>query len=212
MQIETIVVGPLEVNCYVAHEPSGGAIVIDPGGDAEAIMRLLADRELTVAAYALTHGHMDHISALAELHGSHPAPVGMHAQDLNWAFEETNQMPPFYGVPGRPSDVERIYAGGQTWEDAAMRYTVMSTPGHSPGSVCLHFPDEGVLFAGDTLFAGSVGRTDLPGGNSRLLTTSLGVLARLPEETVVYPGHGPRTTIGQEKRTNFFMRTPLSSD
>jgi glyoxylase-like metal-dependent hydrolase (beta-lactamase superfamily II) len=149
---------------------------------------------------------MDHISALAEVQSRFPAPVGLHTQDQSWAFTEVNQMPPFYGVPERPQSLERDFCSELEWSDAGLDYRVIPTPGHTPGGVCFYFPEQGALFSGDTLFAGSVGRTDLPGGDSRILKESLDHLALLDEDTVVYPGHGPATRIGHEKRTNFFMQ------
>ena len=121
-------------------------------------------------------------------------------------FGDANQMMPFYGPPKRPSRIERELEDGQTWEDGGLAYQVIETPGHTPGGVCFLFPESNVLIVGDTLFAGSVGRTDLPGGNSRVLQESLRRLKQLDDGIAVYPGHGPTTTIGHEKRTNFFMQ------
>jgi hydroxyacylglutathione hydrolase len=206
MRIDTLTVGEFQVNCYIVHGANGQALVIDPGADAQHILGFLARKEITVAAYVLTHGHTDHLCALADLHAARPAPVAIHAADLEWAFGDLNQLPPFYPVPRRPAAVERRLEHGQVWTDAGLTYTIVGTPGHTPGSVCLYFPTENALFSGDTLFAGSVGRTDQPGGNARALAASLGQLARLPDTTVVYPGHGPDTDIGQEKQANFFMQ------
>jgi hydroxyacylglutathione hydrolase len=206
MNIETIVVGQFQVNCSVVWGPARQAIVIDPGEDAEVILDFLAERNLEVAAYLLTHGHVDHVSAVAALHEARPAPVAIHPADGSWAFGDANQMVPFYGPPARPARIERELEDGQTWEDGGLTYRVIETPGHTPGGVCFHFPESNALIVGDTLFAGSVGRTDLPGGNSRVLQESLRRLQKLDDSITVYPGHGPTTTIGHEKRTNFFMR------
>lgn len=204
MRIEALTVGEFQVNCYIVSGDGARAIVIDPGADAHLIQDFLARRRLSVCVYVLTHGHMDHIGALAELHAAFPAPVGLHPDDLKWAFGAANQMPPFYPAP-RACPVERSLRDGQMWTDAGLTYSVIESPGHTPGSVCLYFPTEGAVFTGDTLFAGSVGRTDFPGGSARLLAASLAGLARLPDTTMVYPGHGPDTDIGQEKQTNEFM-------
>ena len=206
MNIETIVVGQFQVNCSVVWGPARQAIVIDPGEDAEVILDFLDERNLEVAAYLLTHGHVDHVSAVAALHEARPAPVAIHPADGSWAFGDANQMAPFYGPPARPARIERELEDGQTWEDGGLTYRVIETPGHTPGGVCFHFPESNALIVGDTLFAGSVGRTDLPGGNSRVLQESLRRLQKLDDSITVYPGHGPTTTIGHEKRTNFFMR------
>ena len=159
-----------------------------------------------MSAYLITHGHMDHVSALAPLCAALPAPVAMHPRDAAWAFTADNQMPPFYPVPAQPPAIERPLADGQTWVDGALRYEVLATPGHTPGGVCFYFPADKVVFTGDTLFANSVGRTDLPGSSERALTTSLRKLLQLPDDTVVYPGHGPHTTIGAERAANPFLQ------
>jgi hydroxyacylglutathione hydrolase len=206
MEIETIPVGPFEVNCYLAWGAARRAIVIDPGEDADRILDALSARKLEVAAYLLTHGHADHVSALAEVCRRHPAPVAMHPDDARWSFTRTGAIPGAYPPPGKPQAEIRPLADGQEGTDGGMRWQVIATPGHTPGGVSLYFPDEGVLFSGDTLFQGSVGRTDLPGGSARTLSESLARLARLPDATRVFPGHGPATTIGEEKKTNFFLR------
>lgn len=208
MNIRTLAVGDIEANCYVLSDAAGHALVIDPGDEPARIAKVLHDEHLTVAAYLVTHGHMDHVSALADLESTFPAPVGIHSADARWAFGGVNQMPPWYKVPARPRNLNRLLDDNQEWTDFGLRYRVLATPGHTPGGVCFLFPDEKALFTGDTLFAGSVGRTDFPGGDERLLTQSLARLMRLADDTVVFPGHGPQTTLGQEKRTNPFLRPP----
>jgi hydroxyacylglutathione hydrolase len=206
MTIVTIVVGEFQVNCSVIWGESKQAIIVDPGGDIEQILAFLDKEDLQVAAYMMTHGHMDHISGLAALHAARPAPIGLHPKDREWAFTELNQMLPFYGTPDEPAQIERELADGQVWEDGGMTYSVIDTPGHTPGGVCFLFEAGKALIVGDTLFAGSVGRTDLPGGDSRVLKQSLRRLTTLDESLTVYPGHGPTTTLAHEKRTNFFMQ------
>jgi hydroxyacylglutathione hydrolase len=206
MQVEALTVGIFEVNCYLVWDQFPAALVIDPGADAERIIRALSDRRLSVAAYLLTHGHADHVSALAEVYRSFPAPVAMHAEDARWAFTAVSGIPPFYSVPRSPPEIARLVEDGSEWLDGGLRWRVIATPGHSPGGVSFHFPDANALFPGDTLFQGSVGRTDVRGGSARVLSASIARLAQLANSTVVYPGHGPSTTIGQEKKTNFFLR------
>lgn len=206
MNIETIVVGEFQVNCSVIWGEAKQALVVDPGSDAEVILNFLDEHNLEVAAYLLTHGHVDHVSAVAALCEARPAPVAIHPADGSWAFGEANEFVPYYGSPDRPARLERELEEGQTWEDADLTYSVIETPGHTPGGVCFLFPEDNALIVGDTLFAGSVGRTDLPGGNSRVLKESLKRLQKMDDNITVYPGHGPATTIGREKQTNFFMQ------
>lgn len=206
MNVQTQVVGPIGSNCHFAIAADRQVLVVDPGADAERLARFIAGRQLRVAAYLLTHGHMDHISALADLSQRHPAPIAMHGADAAWAFGERNQMPPWFGVPEAPAAIDRVLQDGQTWTDAGFTYRVLETPGHTPGSVCFLFSDAGVAFTGDTLFAGSVGRTDLPGGNTEQLRSALARLSDLPPRTRLYAGHGPPTTLAAELLSNPFLR------
>jgi hydroxyacylglutathione hydrolase len=206
MTIQNLSVGPFEVNCAIVWNDQNQALVIDPGGDAADIDGLLQQHSLSVAAFLLTHGHADHLGALAELHAARPAPVYLHAADFQWAFGAQNQIPPYYPVPKKPPAVfirpEETSLPGIT----GFSLQVLETPGHTPGGVCYWFPAEKILFTGDSLFKGSCGRTDLPGGDGRILAQSLKKLAGLPGETLVYPGHNESTSIGHEKKTNFFMQ------
>lgn len=206
MKIETLVVGAFGVNCLVLHGTGNRAVVVDPGGDAERIAAYLREQALSVDGWLLTHGHADHLSALASLVRQFPAPVAMHPQDAAWAFTLINQIPPHYPVPEAPPTAIRELREGTPYQAAGLDITIIETPGHTPGCICLHMPAEATLIAGDTLFAGSAGRTDLPGGSPEQLTASLRQLATLPDDCRVYPGHGPATTIGREKRVNPFMQ------
>ena len=206
MHIEAIEVGPAASNCYLLWGEAQEALVVDPGAEGPQIVDVLRRHELKVAAYTLTHAHIDHIGALAEVVRIFPAPVGMHPSDLRFAFTSRNTLPPFYPTPAEAVDIAREYAEGQEWTDGGLAYRVLHTPGHSPGGVCFYFEAEKVLVGGDCLFAGSIGRTDLPGGDTGVLMESLRRLAGLPADTRVLPGHGPQTTIGEEKRTNPFLR------
>lgn len=206
MSIETITVGAFEVNCFILHGSGDQALVVDPGGDAERIAEVLVRQKVSVAAWLLTHGHADHLSALSALVRDFPAPVCMHPLDAGWAFSSRNQIPPFYAAPAVPDAPIREIRDGSAWSDAGLQYTVFGTPGHTPGGVCFYFPAAKTLITGDTLFAGSAGRTDLPGGDARMLAISLKRLKAFTDDVLVYPGHGPATTIGREKRTNVFMK------
>ena len=209
MIIETLVVGAYEVNCYLLNGGERAALAIDPGHEAERIRAQLHSRGWDLAAVLLTHGHADHLCGLGGLlGGARPPPVYLHAQDARWAFSERNRIALDYeGLAAPPATLQPV-TDGQTLELGGLTCRVIATPGHSPGGVCYYFPEPAALFSGDTLFQGTVGRTDLPGGDGRMLAASLRQLARLPDATRVYPGHGPATTLAEEKRSNFFFRTP----
>ena len=208
MIIEARPTGFLEENCYFATNPATReTVVVDPGDDAPQLAAFLRETGAVVVAYLLTHGHVDHVSALAELSARHPAPAYVHPLDAAWCFGPLNRLPGFYDeAPASPPAPLVHGAGGDALELAGARWQVLETPGHTPGGVCYLLEDDRVLFAGDTLFRGSAGRTDLPGGDSRALSRSLRKLADLPDDVVVRSGHGDPTTIGHEKRHNYFMR------
>lgn len=201
MNIEFLTVGPFAANCAIVWKHPQQALVIDPGSDAADIETALLKYGLTVTAYLLTHGHADHISALAKLHAERPAPIHIHPADLEWCFSSRNTLPPYYAVPQKP---EATFSNDWNVED--FNFQTLETPGHTPGGVSFYFEEAKAAFTGDTLFKGSCGRTDLPGGNGRVLAQSLKKLAALPDDVTVYAGHGEPTTIGQEKKTNFFMQ------
>lgn len=206
--VETLALGAFASNCHLLR-PNGSThvLVVDPGDEAPAILDHLNAAGLTVAAYLITHGHIDHVSALAAVHRARPAPVGMHPLDRKWAFTPLNAMEPWYPQPVEPAGgIERTWAEGQTWTDLGLTYRIIETPGHSPGSVSFYFEPQGMIFSGDVLFAGGIGRTDLPGGDAPTLLHSLGRLMELPDEVRVYSGHGPVTTIGRERKRNPFLR------
>ncbi len=204
MQMESVLVGAFAVNCLVVWDDAAKAVVIDPGAEAVEIEGALKRNGLTVAAYWLTHGHIDHISALDAILARWPAPVYMHPADAAWAFTSTNQYPPYFRTPHRPDELLDL-ADGQALEVGGLTARVIHTPGHTPGGVCYYFENQQRLITGDTLFQGSIGRTDLPGGDMATLGRSLAGLLQLPDETRVYPGHGSDSTIGVERRYNPFL-------
>lgn len=206
MNIEILPVGSFEVNCAIVWGGAKQALVIDPGHDAADIEAVLQKNDLTAAAYLLTHGHADHLNALAELHAARPAPVYIHAKDYKWAFGAQNQILPYYPVPGKPAADFIHPETSINWTISDLQFQCMETPGHTPGCVCYYFGQEKAIFTGDTLFKGTCGRTDLPGGDGRVLMQSLKKLAALPDDITVYPGHNESTAIGYEKKTNFFMQ------
>ena len=207
IEIESLEVGPFSSNCHLLC-PAGSsrALVIDPGDDADRILDVLRRRGWSVEAYLLTHGHMDHVSALADLASVFSAPVALHPLVAAWAFTTANTMPPYYPDPPRSVPITRDWADGQHWTDLGLSYEVWHTPGHSRGSVSLIFRKARLLFPGDVLFAGAIGRPDLPGGDACFLAASLKRLLTLPDEMRVFPGHGGSTTIGRERRHNPYLR------
>jgi hydroxyacylglutathione hydrolase len=200
------VVGPLACNCYVVGDPATReAVVIDPGDDADGIAASIAGQDLVVVAIVATHAHFDHIVAAGRLRELTGAPFYLHEDDrplLSW-MQTSGRL--FLGVElPPPPRVDATVAEGDLLSAGAARLEVVHTPGHSPGSISL-VSDE-AIFSGDTLFAGSVGRTDLPGGDMQALITAIRTkLFGLPEDVPVHPGHGPATTLGDERRHNPFV-------
>lgn len=211
MQIHVIPTGMIQTNCVLLQQESGETLVIDPGADAPEIIRLIDSAALKVIGYPFTHGHYDHVCAIGDMVAAHPAPCFMHPLDLTWAFTDRNQNPPWYVQPD-PATVPDISPAWETdggFQIGNFSFQTLFLPGHSPGSVGFYFPEDALLIGGDVLFKGSMGRTDLPGGDTPTLYASLRRLAKLPPETVVVPGHGPATRIGAELRENPYMREAL---
>ena len=202
MNIATLTLGAYQTNCYIVYAPeSKTCAVIDPGYSPEKILAFLADKGLTLDAILLTHGHFDHVGAVKALVEATGCRLWMREADYTQHKTPENDF--FYPIHDCDfcevnfcEEDEHIHAGGLT-------FTVMETPGHTWGSVCYFCRD--ALFSGDTLFAGSCGRTDLPGGDRRTILDSLERLAQLPDDYTVYPGHGSRTTLLTEKQTNPFL-------
>ncbi len=195
MNVETLVLGDLMTNCYLVTDGDGNAVVIDPAESPERILSRLTGRRLL--AVLLTHGHFDHVGATAGLMQAARCPVYIHENDVDL---------PAYMTAGalRYTDT---YAEGDTLDFGALHFTVLETPGHTPGSVCLRC--ENTLFAGDTLFAGACGRTDLAGGSEAQMRQSLRRLGRIPENLTVLPGHGRATTLDRERESNPYLREAL---
>ncbi len=208
MNIEARTTGFLEENCYfVSDTATRQTVVVDPGDDAPQLVARLREMDAVVVAYLLTHGHVDHLTALADVADAFPAPIHLHPRDAAWCFSGRNNLPGFYDdAPALPRSPVVPVVEGTVLDLAGARWTVLETPGHTPGGVCFKLEPDQALFAGDTLFRGSAGRTDLPGGDARALTRSLKKLAVLPDGLAIYPGHGDPSTIGHEKRHNFFLR------
>jgi len=198
-------VGPLQVNCFlVACGKTRDAMVIDPGDEGLRILNLAAREDLQISKVVNTHCHFDHIGANQQVVAATGASLMIHAADLP-LLQNARHHAEVYGLSVVPSpDPDRLLDHGDTLTVGEHSFRVFHVPGHSPGSICLL--GDGHLFVGDVLFAGSIGRTDLPGGDFNLLVTGAREhLFRLPDETIVHPGHGPDTTIGQERRHNPFV-------
>ncbi|HTM42799.1 MAG TPA: MBL fold metallo-hydrolase [Terriglobales bacterium] len=204
---EIIPVGPLQCNCsVVGDEGTREAMVIDPGDEINAIMALVQKHGLAVKQIVITHAHIDHVGGAMKLRQLTGAPILLNQND--YALLKMLDVQAAWVGMAAPAKVEidQALAEGDKLRAGALEASILHTPGHTEGSVCLYFPAQRKLIAGDTLFAGSIGRTDLPGGSFQKIMSSLHqrVLA-LPDETIVVPGHGPLTTIGDERESNPFL-------
>ena len=206
MLVHPFVTGPLETNAYlVADREAGEALVIDPGGDPAEILEYLAKERLTCRLIVNTHGHFDHISGNRALKSATGASLLVHEGDVPMLTEAVTHARLFLMRAENSPPPDAFLVDQGEVRVGAVRLRVLHTPGHSPGGVTLVAP--GVAFCGDLVFHGSVGRTDLPGGSERALLESIRRhILTLPDDTVLYPGHGPDTTVGLEKRQNSFFR------
>lgn len=209
MRLFTSAAPPFMKNAYLVADADAAAILIDPGDEVEQVLGIAARERLEVQAILLTHAHLDHITGVGRAKAALGVESWLHEADLP-LYQAVVQQGLMFGlqVAAQPP-VDHFYAPGQTLAFGGLRVQVHHTPGHSPGGVCLevrqdqHAPE---LFVGDTLFAGSIGRTDLPGGNHAVLIESIrSVLLAFGDGTPVHPGHGPSTTIGAERRSNPFL-------
>jgi hydroxyacylglutathione hydrolase len=196
-------VAPIGTNCYLVRKPGAEeAVVVDPGGETPRILLALEEMGARCAAILVTHGHWDHLGAVAELAAETGAPVHMASAERTLLERLDRISPPELGLRSYTPDV--LLDGGEKLDLAGIRFEVVPIPGHSPGH--LAYAAEGCLFSGDLVFAGGVGRTDLPGGDwDTLLESVAALLNRFPTETIVYSGHGPATTLGREAAENPFL-------
>jgi len=211
MILETRAVGPFFKNGFVIGcEDTREGIVVDPGDEVEELLAAVAEHRLAIRYILLTHAHIDHVTGVAAAKGALGVPVGLHEAD-HFLYKAVAQQGQMFGIRVDPQpEIDFFYEGAGPWRFGSYGAWVHHTPGHCPGGVCLAVGRDGdtkrTLFVGDTLFAGSIGRADLPGGDLQTLLRSIrDVLFTFPDDTVVYPGHGAPTTVGVEKRTNPFL-------
>ena len=201
--IKALSLGGYETNCYiVSGADSQDCVIIDPGYAPETILETLADFSLTPTAILLTHGHFDHVGAVEALIQRTVCRLYIHKAD--WCLPETAAVKQLYPLANSPSISVNFYSHGDILSEANLKFLVRHTPGHTEGSVCLEC--ENALFTGDTLFAGSCGRTDLPGGDPKAMKSALQYLSSLEENYEIYPGHGGETCLDAEKRYNPYLR------
>ena len=210
MILRTLVVGPLQENVYIiGNEGSSDCMIVDPGDDAKSILSEVKSVGLVVDKVVITHGHIDHIGAIADIMDVYTAEYAMHAADLAIIDSALNKsmrtMFPTFRQPPQPN---KLLEHGDILKIGGLDFEVLSTPGHSPGSICLY--GNGVVFTGDTLFQGSIGRYDLPSGDGcQLMSSIFDEIVVLPPDTIVLPGHGPSSTIQNERTQNPFLTGEL---
>ncbi len=207
MDVGMLTVGPVAENCFIARlDGSDRAVIFDPGDEPDRILGAVAESGLTVEAVLLTHTHFDHVGAVAPVARATGAPVYVSEIERP-VLADIMRYVPFPGIgPFESYEADHTLSGGEQLEIAGMAIDVLFTPGHSPGHLTFSIPSERAAFSGDVLFQGSVGRTDLPGGDwGTLLASIAGLVESLPQETTLYPGHMGVTTLGAERRTNPFL-------
>jgi hydroxyacylglutathione hydrolase len=214
MRWRTLTVGPVACNCaIVACAETREAAIIDPGGNGERILAAVREMGVEVKLLLHTHGHFDHVLATREVAEATHANIAIHGSDRP-IYESLPEQGDLFGFTAeRPPEPNQVLVGGETIQIGSLAATVIHTPGHTKGSVGFYFRADGILFAGDTLFAESIGRTDLPGGSFSDIVKSIQTkLYALPVETTVVPGHGPQTTIGYERENNPFVRASSAGE
>lgn len=208
MILEKIIVGPFQENCYIiGDEATGDGALIDPGDEAARVALAVEQTNLEIGQIILTHSHIDHIGAVVQLADEYACPVLIHPEAEPMLKQAPTQAMMMGLKFGKVPNVDRHIEDEEVLKVGGISLKSLYTPGHAPGHLAFYIESEGVVISGDALFAGSVGRVDLPGGSMEILMKSIQEqLLPLPDETIVHPGHGPETTIGSEKAYNPFLR------
>ena len=206
MIIRTLAVGPMQANSYILQcEQTRAAMVIDPGDDSALILSVLDEHELQLKLIVNTHAHIDHIAANSDIKEKTSASLCIHAADADMLVNPQKNLSFFIGRPVSSPAADKLLADGDVLEAGTLSLKVMHTPGHSPGSICLL--SDNCIITGDLLFAGGIGRYDFPGSSYEELVKSLRKVMLLDDDLIIYPGHGPTSTIGEERRTNPFLQS-----
>lgn len=208
MKWSQVPLGVLQTNCYIVESPDKSCLIFDPGSEGKKLIKWLTKRELNPIAIFLSHAHFDHIGAVDDVRDYYKIPVYIHEEEEDWLLDPGLNGSKFFKMQEliKINKADVILKKEETITIGHFMFSVLETPGHSPGSVAFHFESEGFVVSGDALFQGSIGRTDLPGGNHKQLMKSIHEkLLFLPEETTVLSGHGPITTIGEEMDSNPFL-------
>lgn len=209
LNVHFLALGPVQANCYIVQNERKECLIIDPGGEGEKLVRKIKALSVKPKAILLTHAHFDHIEAVDVIREQYRIPVAIHEKESNWLIDPAlNGSKKYIDLPDViVKKADHLFRKEGKLVVEGFEFELLHTPGHSPGSVSYYFSDSGMAIVGDTLFKGGIGRTDLVQGDTDTLLNSItGKLLTLPDDTIIYPGHGPWTTPLEERRTNPFLR------